>query len=178
MIRNWLVISLNKKYYLKAGNRIFECQIGQGGLLKAIKKTEGDKTTPIGKWYLEKIYYRPDKILRPKFIKKNNLKINKITEKCGWCDDVTSNSYNKYININNFNLLNSSYENLWRKDDVYDIIIVTSHNVKPTIKNKGSAIFIHCSFSDNRNTAGCVALKKKDLTFLIRNIRCNTHIKI
>ena len=45
---------------------------------------------------------------------------------------------------------------------MYDLLIVLSHNVRPTIKNKGSAIFIHCSFSDNRNTAGCIALQKKD----------------
>ena len=53
-----------------------------------------------------------------------------------------------------------------------------SHNLKPTIKNKGSAIFIHCSFSDNRNTAGCVALKRKNLIYLIKKIKDNTHIKI
>ena len=64
------------------------------------------------------------------------------------------------------------------EDEAYDIIIVTSHNVKPTIKNKVSAIFIHCSFSNNKNTAGCIALKKNDIVFLIKNIRRKTRIKI
>ena len=82
------------------------------------------------------------------------------------------------MKINSFRSLNTTYERLWRKDNVYDIIIVTSHNVKPIIKNKGSAIFIHCSFSDDRNTGGCIALKKKDLVFLIKNLRHKTFIKI
>jgi len=67
---------------------------------------------------------------------------------------------------------------LWREDNAYDIIIIISHNIKPTIKNKGSAIFIHCSFSDNGNTAGCIALKKKDLVFLLKNYKNNIYIKI
>ena len=111
------------------------------------------------------------KFLRPKFKKKNVLKVNKITKNCGWCDDITSNKYNKYIKISNFQSLNINYEKLWREDEAYDIIIVISHNVEPTIKNKGSAIFIHCSFSDNRKTSGCIALKKKDLVFLLENLK-------
>ena len=178
MQKNWLVINLNKKYFLKVGNKIFECQIGEGGLKTARKKIEGDKTTPIGKWHLETIFYRSDKILRPKLKKKNILKINRITKNCGWCDDIRSKKYNRYIKINNFQSLNLNYEKLWREDEAYDIIIVTSHNVKPTIKNKGSAIFIHCSSSNNKKTAGCIALKKNDISFLLKNLCHKTYIKI
>ena len=178
MQKNWVVKKFNKKYFLKVNNKFFECQIGIGGLKNVAKKVEGDKTTPIGKWNLETLYYRADRVSISKFKKKNILKINRITKHCAWCDDVRSLYYNKHININNFSSLNINYEKLWRKDNVYDIIIVTSHNVKPTIKNKGSAIFIHCSFSDDRNTAGCIALKKKDLVFLLKNLRDKTFIKI
>ena len=177
-MQNWLIINLNKKYFIKVGNKVFRCQIGEGGLKTARKKIEGDKTTPIGKWYLRSIYYRPDKILRPKLKKKNILKIHKITKNCGWCDDIRSNNYNNYIKIKNFQSLDLNYEKLWREDGAYDIIIVTSHNVKPTIKNKGSAIFIHCSFSNNKKTAGCIALKKNDIYFLLKNLWQKTYIKI
>ena len=145
---------------------------------KKIKKIEGDKTTPIGKWYFKTIYYRSDRILRPRLKKNNILKINKITKYCGWCDDIRSHYYNKYITINNSRSLNINYESLWRKDNAYDIIIETSHNTKPIIKGKGSAIFIHCSFEDFRKTIGCVALKKRDLMFLIKNINSKSHIQI
>ena len=177
MDRNWLVIRINKKYFLKVGNKVFQCQIGEEGIEKNVKKTEGDKKTPIGNWYLKTIYYRPDKVLRPKLKKKDVLNINKISKNCGWCDDIRSNKYNEYIKIDKFKSLNFNYEKLWREDEAYDIIIVTSHNLKPTIKNKGSAIFIHCSFSDKRNTAGCIALEKKDLVFLLKSLRQNTYIK-
>ena len=70
MNKNWLVVNFNKKHFLKVGNKVFQCQIGEEGIEKYVKKTEGDKTTPIGKWYLKTIYYRPDKIIRPKLKKK------------------------------------------------------------------------------------------------------------
>ena len=178
MQKNWLIINLNKKYFLKVGNKAFRCQIGSGGLINAAKKIEGDQTTPIGKWYLESLFYRADRVLRPKFKKKNVLKINQITKHCGWCDDFRSNFYNKYIKVNNFRSLNINYEKLWREDNAYDILIVTSHNIRPTIKNKGSAIFLHCSFSNNRSTSGCVALKKRDLCFLLKNLKDNTYVKV
>ena len=122
-------------------------------LNSAVKKVDGDNKTPLGKWYLKSIYYRSDRILRPKLKKKNVLKINRITKNCAWCDDINSLYYNKYININNFLSLKINYEKLWREDNVYDMLFVISHYVRPTIKNKGSAIFIHCSFFDDRNTA-------------------------
>ena len=178
MRKNWLLISFNKKYFLKVNKKIIECQIGAGGLKNSAKKLEGDKSTPVGKWKLVSVYYRPDKVARPKFKKKNVLKLNRISKNCGWCDDTNSHNYNKYIKINNLRSPKISYEKLWREDDAYDIIIVISHNIKPTIKNKGSAIFIHCSFLDKRNTAGCIALKKKDFVFLLKNLRYKTHVNI
>ena len=81
MHKNWLIINLNKKYFLKVGNKVFKCQIGAGGFKNVTRKVEGDKTTPIGKWRLEKVYYRPDRVLRPKS-KKNIFKINQITKYC------------------------------------------------------------------------------------------------
>ena len=178
MQKNWLVINLNKNYFLKVGNKVFRCQIGTLGLKNAVTKVEGDKTTPIGKWYLETLYYRSDRVLRPKPKKKNVLKTNQITKYCGWCNDTKSHYYNKYIKINNFLLLNTNYERLWREDNVYDIFIEISHNTKPIIKNKGSAIFIHCSFEDCRKTVGCVALKKRDLMFLIKNLNSKAYVQI
>ena len=178
MKKNWSVRKLNKKYFFKIGNKVFQCQIGEAGFKNAANKVEGDKTTPIGKWHIQSLYYRADKVLIPKFKKKKFLKINRITKNCAWCDDIKSLYYNKYININKFLSLNINYEKLWREDNAYDLLLVISHNFKPIIKNKGSAIFIHCSFSDDRNTAGCIALKKKDLVFLLKNLKDKKFIKI
>ena len=106
------------------------------------------------------------------------VKLNKITKSCGWCDDIESKNYNKYLNINNLPSPKIGFEKLWREDNAYDIVIQISHNTNPTIKNKGSAIFIHCSFEDFRSTAGCLALKKRDLIFLIKNLKSDVYILI
>jgi len=178
MRRNWIVTKVNQNYILRSGKKKFKCQVGAGGLKIHTKKIEGDKATPIGKWKLKSIYYRSDKMLKP-LMRAKTFKINKITKNCGWCDDPKSSYYNKYINVKkNFYVKNINFENLWREDQAYDLVIVTSHNTSPTIKGKGSAIFIHCSFSDYRQTGGCVALKKKDFISIIKNISNKVYLEI
>ena len=178
MAKDWIIKSINKRYFLINGKRISNCQIGDGGVKQTSRKIEGDKATPNGKFKLTSIFFRKDRVLRSYFKKKNSLRLNQIKRTCGWCDDINSLFYNKYINTNNFLPKNTNYENFWREDNTYDIIITISHNTKPIIKNKGSAIFIHCSFFDNRNTAGCIALKKKDLVFLLKKYRHGIRLKI
>ena len=177
MSKNWIVKKVNKKYILRAGTKVFECQVGGAGLKTQSQKKEGDRATPIGKWKLLSVYYRSKKVMKP-LLKSKKLKINKITERCGWCDDHSSRYYNKYINIKKISIEKLGFEKLWREDDAYDLIIETSHNTKPITKNKGSAIFIHCSFSDLRNTAGCIALKKNALMFLINKIKNEVFVEI
>jgi L,D-peptidoglycan transpeptidase YkuD (ErfK/YbiS/YcfS/YnhG family) len=70
------------------------------------------------------------------------------------------------------------HEKLYRKDNLYDLILVLNYNINPIIKNKGSAIFIHIAKKNYEPTAGCVALKKRDLLKLLKNIKKNTKIKI
>ena len=177
MGKNWIVTKVNQNYLLRVGFKKFKCQIGSGGLKIHTKKREGDKATPIGKWKLKSIYYRSDNTFKP-IIRTKTFKINKITKNCGWCDDTNANSYNKFINIKNLNSKNINYEKLWREDQAYDVVIETSYNSRPIIKGKGSAIFVHCSFSDFRKTAGCIALKKKDLSILIKNLSKKTNLEI
>ena len=52
-----------------------------------------------------------------------------------------------------------SFERLFKKNNTYDILIVLNYNMRPTIKNKGSAIFIHVT-KNYKKTEGCIALKK------------------
>ena len=68
-------------------------------------------------------------------------------------------------------------EKLYRKDYKYDYLIVINYNVKKTISNKGSAIFLHLT-KNYYPTAGCVALKKKDFLILLKLIDSKTKIKI
>jgi L,D-peptidoglycan transpeptidase YkuD (ErfK/YbiS/YcfS/YnhG family) len=48
----------------------------------------------------------------------------------------------------------------------------------PTIKNKGSAIFIHVARQNYKKTSGCIALKKNHLTKMIKTIKKDTKVII
>ena len=70
------------------------------------------------------------------------------------------------------------YEKLYRNDRLYDIVVILDYNFNPIIKNKGSAIFIHVAKKSFQETAGCIALNKKNLIDLLSVIKKNTKIKI
>ena len=92
----------------------------------------------------------------------------------GWCDDPKSKKYNKLIRLPT----KFSHEKLYRKDNIYDLILVLNYNINPIIKNKGSAIFIHISKKNYKATAGCIALNKINLIKLLENINTKTKVKI
>ena len=91
----------------------------------------------------------------------------------GWCNDPRNIKYNKEVNSNKI----KNSEKLFRKDYKYDAFIVINYNSSPVKKNKGSAIFIHLT-NNYKPTAGCIALKKKDLLILLKLINKKTKIKI
>ena len=91
-----------------------------------------------------------------------------------WCDDPKSIFYNKQIKLPS----KFSYERLYRKDRIYDLLAVLNYNINPVVKNKGSAIFMHIAKKNYRPTAGCIALQKNDLIKLLEIIKKNTKIKI
>ena len=92
----------------------------------------------------------------------------------GWCDDPKSKEYNQLIKIPS----NYTHEKLYRKDSAYDLIAVLDYNINPIIKHKGSAIFVHLTKNYKKKTAGCIAVKKKNLVKLLSQIKINTKIKI
>ena len=162
------MIIINKSGYLKYKDLKFKCALGKSGI--GNKKIEGDNITPKGNFKIIKIYYRKDRLkkLSSKFT------LTEITKDMGWCDDPKSKKYNRLIKLPT----NYSYENLYRRDTIYDLILVLNYNMKPTIKNKGSAIFIHITKKNYQPTKGCIALKKNNLVKLISKIDKNIKIKI
>ena len=162
------MIIINKSGYLKYKNLKFRCALGKSGIKK--KTREGDNVTPKGIYKILKVYYRKDRI---KKIKAPFKKI-KITKKIGWCDDVKSKCYNKQIGTPT----SLSHEKLHRNDNIYDIICVINYNINPTVTNKGSAIFLHITKGNYKNTRGCIALKKNHLLKLLASIKKHTKIKI
>jgi L,D-peptidoglycan transpeptidase YkuD (ErfK/YbiS/YcfS/YnhG family) len=162
------MIIVKKSGYLKYKNFKFRCALGKGGIKQ--KDREGDFITPKGKFKLIKIYYRSDRIKKIS----STLKKIKIKKNMGWCDDVSSNYYNKQIKINK----KIGHEKLHRKDNLYDIIVVLNYNLNPIIKGKGSAIFLHVAKKNYNKTQGCIALKKNELLHLVSKIKKSTQIRI
>jgi len=160
-------IVINKNY-LTYNNYKVKCALGKRGI--GNKRREGDFITPKGNFKIKYILYRKDRI------KRIQSKIKKIIIKknLGWCDDPLSKDYNKLIKIPS----EYNYEKLYKKDNVYDIILVLNYNMNPVVKNKGSAIFIHVTKTNYKKTEGCIAIKRIHLLKIIKELKNNTKIKI
>ena len=92
----------------------------------------------------------------------------------GWCDDPKSSYYNKLIKLP----FSYNHEKLFKKENIYDVILVLNYNMSPIKKNKGSAIFIHVAKNNFKKTEGCVAIKKQNLIKLLKEISPYTKVKI
>ena len=134
------------------------------------KKEEGDNITPRGTFRIVKIYYRSDRIKKLS----SKYKLIEIKKNMGWCNDPKSDFYNQEIKIP----FKYRYEKLFRKNEIYDLILVLNYNMSPITKFKGSAIFIHVAKNNYRPTAGCIGLKKKDLIKLVSKMNIKEKIII
>lgn len=165
------IINIGSKSYKATAhfhNTIINCNIGISGSIS--NKKEGDKKTPKGIFYATKLYYRADKIQAIQtHIKKEIIKRN-----YKWCTDVSSYNYNKIIK----NYINKKYETLWRNDNLYDLVITTTHNESPIVKGNGSAIFLHVNNDEKRGSLGCMTFKDSHLRRLLTNLNCKTIIHI
>ena len=159
-------IIINKNF-LTYNNYKAKCAIGKRGI--GYKRREGDLITPKGLYKIKFVLFRSDRVrvqtkLKKKIIKKNN----------AWCDDPDSKYYNKLVKLP----FNCRHEKLYKKENIYDIILVLNFNMNPIKKNKGSAIFIHVAKNNFKKTEGCIAIKKKILLKIINEIKVSTKVKI
>tara|TARA_B100001057_G_scaffold496589_1_gene598453 strand:- start:2270 stop:2761 length:492 start_codon:yes stop_codon:yes gene_type:complete len=160
-------IILKNKETLLYDDFVFKCTIGKKGITS--KKFEGDKKTPRGIFSLGPLFFRKDRINDPI----TKLKKIKIRKNMGWCDDIKSKKYNKLIKINN----KIKHEKLFRKQNIYDLLVPINYNTSNPKRNKGSAIFLHIT-NNHKKTMGCIALKKRDMFILIKVINKSTKIEI
>ena len=160
-------ILINKKYLIYKNYKA-KCAIGKRGI--GNKRKEGDLITPKGNYKIKFILYRKDRV------KKIQSKIKKIVIKknMGWCNDPRSKDYNKIIKLPT----SYTFEKLYKKENIYDILLVLNYNMNPITKNKGSAIFIHVAKRNYKKTEGCIAIKKIPLVKIIKKLNKNTHVKI
>ena len=101
-----MIIKIKNKDTLIIDEFKLKCCLGKKGISK--NKFEGDLTTPKGKFKLGKLYWRTDRVQKPK----TSLFCKKIKKNMGWCNDINSRYYNKEIKKNK----KIKYEKLFRYD--------------------------------------------------------------
>ncbi|SEA17845.1 L,D-transpeptidase family protein [Rubrimonas cliftonensis] len=160
-------------------------RIGRGGV--RTDKREGDGATPAGAWRLTTLFFRADRLPPPR--RKGlagrrsapgaALRISglqglvrpvAIGARLGWSDDPACPRYNRAVRLPSA----FSAERMRRGDRLYDLVAATDHNAAG-VPGAGSAIFLHLlrgpGRSVGRPTAGCVALRRPDLLWLLARWR-------
>ncbi|TAH36211.1 MAG: hypothetical protein EYC62_03700 [Alphaproteobacteria bacterium] len=158
----------SKNNLLYWNNRSYRCAIGKNGA--TMEKIEGDGKTPLGQFPILEVYWRKDRADLPKI----QLPTRQILKSTGWCDDPEHAAYNFPVPLP----FSARHEVFWREDGCYDIVVVIGYNRNPTIRGRGSAIFLHCAKPDFAGTEGCVAIDKKDLLSILPEFTPQTTIDI
>ena len=146
---------------LTYGSLRLPCALGRSG--RRTGKREGDGATPIGRFAVRQAFYRADRLRRPG----TRVPLSPLRAHDGWCDDPKDRNYNRYVR----HPYPASAEHLWRKDGLYDLVVVIGHNDRPRVRGRGSAVFLHVAGPGLAPTAGCIALRRADLERLMTRLR-------
>ena len=132
--------------------------VGRNGIATAEAKKEGDGKTPAGVYKLELAFGYAENI-------ETGLNYRQAGAKDLWVDDAESPDYNRWVTAPT---KAKSFEEMKRKDDLYEIGAVIEYNTSPVVPGKGSAIFFHVWGGPDSPTAGCVAIEKKKLAEILK----------
>jgi len=153
---------------LRAGNTTFFVALGRSGILA--NKFEGDGGTPRGRFRLKRLWWRKDRISRPRTF----LPTRPIRPEDAWSEDPADRRYNRPVRRR----VDEPGDRLTRADSLYDLIIEIDHNDRPRVARRGSAVFIHIARDGFKPTAGCVAFRRNDLLRLLERLGPRTWIQI
>jgi L,D-peptidoglycan transpeptidase YkuD (ErfK/YbiS/YcfS/YnhG family) len=153
---------------LLAGRHAIPVALGRSGV--AAGKREGDGATPRGRFRLIRLWWRADRAPRPRTL----LPVRRIDRTLAWCENPADRRYNRPFRRS----ANEPGDRLWREDRLYDLVIELSHNTRPRVAGRGSAVFVHVARRDRGATAGCVALDARDLRRLLGRLGPRTRIEI
>ena len=154
--------------FIRAGSWCVPVALGLAGI--RANKREGDGGTPRGRFRPVRLWWRADRLPRPL----TQLPVRPIGRKDAWCEHPGDRRYNRPFRRS----ANEPGDRLWRQDRLYDIIVEIDHNTRPRIAGRGSAVFVHVARPGFAPTAGCIALKPRDLRMLVRRLSQKTRIMI
>ena len=133
-------------------------------------KREGDGATPRGRFRPLRVWWRADRLMRPR----TPLPLRRIGRNDAWCEDPADRRYNRPIRLAE----SAAGDRLWRADRLYDLIVEIDHNTGPRVAGRGSAVFLHVARPDRGPTAGCIAMAAPMLRRLLARIGPKTRIVI
>jgi L,D-peptidoglycan transpeptidase YkuD (ErfK/YbiS/YcfS/YnhG family) len=154
--------------WLSAGPRTWPVALGRGGI--RADKREGDGATPAGRFHPVRLWWRADRLPRPRTL----LPARQIGPDDAWCEDPADRRYNHPFRRS----ANEPGDRLRRDDGLYDLVVEIDHNTRPRVARRGSAVFIHVARAGFGPTAGCVALRRDDLLALLSQLSAKTRIVI
>src|SRR5215471_654574 len=159
---------LRAQAWLVAGQRAIRAALGRASVKAA--KREGDGATPIGQFRPVRLWWRADRLPRPRTL----LPVRRIRADDAWCEDPKDRRYNRPFRRS----ATEPGDRLKRADGLYDLIVEIDHNRRPRVAVHGSAVFIHIARRRFAPTAGCTALAQGDLQHLVRRLSRKTRIII
>lgn len=162
------LIAVDPAGWLTFGGLRYRCALGKGGV--RADKREGDGATPIGRFGLRELLYRPDKLATPSCL----LSKSALKPEDGWCDDPSHPDYNRLVRLPH----PARCETMWREDGCYDLVVPLGYNDDPPVAGLGSAIFLHVAKPGYSPTEGCVALARDDLLTLLAALPAGVEIAI
>lgn len=148
--------------HLRFLGRTFPCELGRGGIVPATAKREGDGATPMGSHAICGLLFRPDRVAAAR-LPRWAVPIGPMDL---WSDDPQDPDYNHMVCAPH----TWSHERLRRADGQYDMVLVTGWNWPNATPGRGSAIFVHLRRGPGRPTAGCIALRRSDMMWIVQRL--------
>src|ERR1700730_14113486 len=154
--------------WLFAGQNPVPVALGRSGI--RADKREGDGATPAGRFRPVRLWWRADRLPRPRTL----LPVRRIRAGEAWCEGPADRRSNHAFSRS----ANDPGDRLSRDDGLYDVIVEIDHNTRPRVAGRGSAVFIHIAREALTPTAGCIALRCNDILALLRRLSPKTRIQI
>lgn len=150
-----LIVKRNAEVWQASyGEKTWRAAVGHSGIRR--DKVEGDGASPAGRWPIRRVLYRADKLAAAPV---SVFDTATIQPDDGWCDAPQHPDYNRPVRLP----FAASHEDMWRDDDLYDIVVVLGYNDAPIVPGAGSALFLHVASADYGSTAGCASMTRADL---------------
>lgn len=153
---------------LRFGQVSIPCRIGRSGIIHA--KREGDGATPAAVMRPVRGFWRADRRLPPRTL----LPMRPIRPGDGWCEVPGDRAYNRLVK----KPYAASHEDMRRDDHLYDVVLEFDWNRRPRIQGRGSAIFFHLTRPERGPTAGCIAVDRRMIDFVLGKLSPRTRFVV